>query len=117
MPYARLNDVDLYYESHGSDDPLLLFLGLVSDAKTLSQFVPEFKDYRIVIIENRGSGRSAKPEGPYSTEMMAEDAVALMDQLGIAQAHIIGKSMGGMIAQWIAARWPAKVRSLVLAST
>jgi 3-oxoadipate enol-lactonase len=117
MPYARVNEVDLYYESHGSGDPLLLIPGLGSDATTWSQFVPEFKDYRIVILENRGSGRSAKPEGSYSTEMMAEDAVRLMDQLEIAQAHIIGKSMGGMIAQWIAARWPAKVRSLVLAST
>jgi pimeloyl-ACP methyl ester carboxylesterase len=117
MPYARVNEVDLYYESHGSGDPLLLIPGLGSDASTWSQFVPEFQKYRIVIVENRGSGRSAKPEGPYSTEMMAEDAVALMDYLGIAQAHIIGKSMGGMIAQWIAARWPSKVRSLVLAST
>jgi pimeloyl-ACP methyl ester carboxylesterase len=79
--------------------------------------VPEFQNYRIVIVENRGSGRSAKPEGPYSTEMMAEDAVALMDNLGIEAGHIIGKSMGGMIAQWIAARWPSRVRSLVLAST
>jgi pimeloyl-ACP methyl ester carboxylesterase len=117
MPYARVNEVDLYYESHGSGDPLLLIPGLGSDATTWSQFVPEFKDYRIVILENRGSGRSAKPDGPYSTEMMAEDAVTLMDHLGIEQAHIIGKSMGGMIAQWIAARWPSKVRSLVLAST
>ena len=117
MPYARVNEVDLYYESHGSGDPLLLIPGLGSDATTWSQFIPEFKDYRIVILENRGSGRSAKPEGPYSTELMAEDAVALMDHLSIAQAHIIGKSMGGMIAQWIAARHPSKVRSLVLAST
>lgn len=117
MPYARVNEVDLYYESHGSGDPLLLIPGLGSDASTWSQFVPEFQNYRIVIVENRGSGRSAKPGGPYSTEIMAEDAVALMDHLGIAQAHIIGKSMGGMIAQWIAARWPSRVRSLVLAST
>jgi pimeloyl-ACP methyl ester carboxylesterase len=117
MPYTRVNETDLYYESHGAGDSLLLIPGPGSDATTWSQFVPEFKDYRIVIVENRGSGRSAKPQGPYSTEIMAEDAVALMDHLEIDQAHIIGKSMGGMIAQWIAARWPSRVRSLVLAST
>jgi 3-oxoadipate enol-lactonase len=117
MPYLRLNEVDLYYESHGTGDPLLLIPGLGSDATTWSQFVPEFNNYRIVIVENRGSGRSAKPQGPYSTEMMAEDAVALMDHLEIDQAHVVGKSMGGMIAQWIAARWASRVRSLVLAST
>ncbi|HEY7160288.1 MAG TPA: alpha/beta hydrolase [Acidobacteriota bacterium] len=117
MPYLRVNEVDLYYECHGSGDPVLLIPGLGSDATTWSQFVPEFNNYQIVIVENRGSGRSAKPEGPYSTEMMAEDAVALMDHLKISQAHIVGKSMGGMIAQWIAARWPSRVRSLILAST
>jgi 3-oxoadipate enol-lactonase len=117
MPYLRVNEIDLYYESHGSGDAILLIPGLGSDATTWSQFVPEFDSNRIVIVENRGSGRSAKPDGPYSTEMMAEDAMALMDHLGIAQMHIIGKSMGGMIAQWIAARWPSRVRSLVLAST
>lgn len=117
MPYVRVNEVDLYYESHGSGDPLLLIPGLGSDATTWAQFVPEFKDYRIIIVENRGSARSAKPSGPYSTEIMAEDAVALLEHLGIQRTHVVGRSMGGMIAQWIAARWPDKVRSLVLAST
>jgi pimeloyl-ACP methyl ester carboxylesterase len=117
MPFARINQVDLYYETHGSGDPLLLIPGLGSDATTWAQFLPAFPDFQTIIVENRGSGRSAKPAGPYSTEMMAEDAIALLQHLGIERTHVIGKSMGGMVAQWIAARWPEKVRSLVLAST
>jgi pimeloyl-ACP methyl ester carboxylesterase len=115
---ARIRDIDLYYEAHGSGEPLLLIPGLGSDANTWGAFVPQYSTkYRIILMENRGAGRSAKPEGPYATEQMAEDAVALLDHLGIERAHIIGKSMGGMIAQWIGARHPNRVRSLVLAST
>jgi pimeloyl-ACP methyl ester carboxylesterase len=117
MPFARINKIDLYYESYGSGDTLLLIPGLGSDATTWAQFLPAFPDFQTIIVENRGSVRSSKPAGPYSTEMMAEDAVGLLDHLGVVSAHVIGKSMGGMIAQWIAARWPEKVRSLVLASS
>jgi pimeloyl-ACP methyl ester carboxylesterase len=117
MPFARVNEIDLYYESHGSGDPLLLIPGLGSDATTWADFIPAFTNYQIVIVENRGSGRSSRPAGPYSMEMMAEDAVGLLEHLGLTRVHVVGKSMGGMIAQWIAARWPDKVRSVVLAST
>jgi pimeloyl-ACP methyl ester carboxylesterase len=117
MPFARINGIDLYYETQGSGDPLLLIPGLGSDATTWAPFISSFEEYQTIIVENRGSGRSEKPAGPYSTGMMAEDAAALLVHLGIERTHIIGKSMGGMIAQWIAARWPEKVRSLVLAST
>ena len=115
---ARVNKIDIYYESHGFGDPILLIPGLGSDANTWAPFVPEFADrYRIIILENRGSVRSCRPPGPYTTDQMAEDAAALLDHLGIARAHVIGKSMGGMIAQVLAARFPEKVRSLVLAAT
>ncbi len=118
MPFARVNKIDLYYEMHGYGDPVFLVPGLASDAATWTTFVPEFSsDYRLIIVENRGSGRSAKPAGEYSTALMAEDAVALLEHLGIERAHVIGKSMGGMIAEMNAARYPQKVRSLVLACT
>ena len=118
MPIARLNRIDLYYESHGFGDPILCIPGLGSDANTWTPFVNDFgKEYRIIIVENRGAGRSSKPKDGYSTEQMAKDAVEVMSQLGIGRAHILGKSMGGMIAQIIGARYPEKVRSLVLAST
>lgn len=115
---ARVNKIDLYYESHGFGDPILLIPGLGSDANTWAPFVPKFSDrYRVVIVENRGSVRSSIPPSPYTTVQMAEDAAALLDTLGIRRAHVIGKSMGGMIAQILAARYPEKVRSVVLAST
>lgn len=115
---ARVNKIDIYYESHGFGDPILLIPGLGSDANTWAPFVPAFSDrYRIVILENRGSIRSSRPPGPFTTDQMAEDASALLDHLNIQRAHVIGKSMGGMIAQVVAIRFPEKVRSLVLAST
>jgi pimeloyl-ACP methyl ester carboxylesterase len=118
MPYARINKIDLYYETYGYGDPVLLIPGLGSDAGTWANFLPSVQDeYKLIILENRGSGRSAKPTGQYSIEMMAEDALALLENLGVPRAHVIGKSMGGMVAQILAARHPEKVRSLVLACT
>lgn len=118
MAFARVNHIDLYYEVHGFGDPILLIPGLGSDANTWLPFVAAFSQkHKIVIVENRGSGRSTKFADEITTEQMADDAVALLDQLGVERAHILGKSMGGMIAQIIAAKYPHKVRSLVLAST
>lgn len=117
MPFARINKIDLYYEVRGYGDPVVLLPGLGSDAGTWLPLAAEFDRYRVILTENRGAGRSAKPPGPYSTQLMAEDVAALMEHLSIQRAHVIGKSMGGMIAQFLAAQYPDRVRSLVLAST
>jgi len=117
MAFARVNHIDLYYESHGFGDPVLLIPGLGSDAGTWLPFVEAFPQYKTIILENRGSGRSTRQITNITTEQMAEDAVALLDQLGVERAHVIGKSMGGMVAQIVAAKYPHKVRSLVLASS
>jgi pimeloyl-ACP methyl ester carboxylesterase len=71
----------------------------------------------VITFDNRGVGKSDKPIGPYSTKMMADDTVKLMDYLGIEKAHIMGASMGGMIAQELAINYPEKVMKLVLACT
>jgi 3-oxoadipate enol-lactonase len=118
MPYAHANDIDLYYEIQGEGDPLLLIPGLGSDISTWSTFLPEIQSkFQAIAVENRGSARSSKPSDGYSTEQMAADLVALLDQLHIQTVHVVGKSMGGMIAQILAANHPARVRSMVLAST
>jgi len=80
--------------------------------------IPVFaRKYRLVAYDPRGAGRSDAPDIPYTTEMMADDLAGLLDDIGIDSAHILGGSMGGMIAQQFALRYPHRVRSLILACT
>jgi pimeloyl-ACP methyl ester carboxylesterase len=118
MSTTRVGDVELFYEAHGSGDPLLLIMGFATDSTAWLFQLPAFAArYRTVAFDNRGVGRSGKPPGPYTIHRMADDAVGLLDHLGIARAHVVGLSMGGMIAQELVLRHPARVRGLVLAAT
>jgi len=118
MSVARVDSIELYYEEHGSGDPLLLIMGLAADSTAWMFQVPDFaKRYRTIVFDNRGVGRSSKPPGPYTIHQMADDATALLDVLAIRKAHVVGVSMGGMIAQELALRHPARIRGLVLACT
>lgn len=116
---VKVNDVHLYYELYGEGDPLVLVAGTgISLAPWRVFQVPEFsKYYRVLIYDHRGLGRSDKPDLPYSTRLFAQDCAGLMDTLGIERAHIMGHSMGGRVAQWIALDYPEKMRSLVLSGT
>jgi 3-oxoadipate enol-lactonase len=120
MPNTRERDgASIYYEQHGeAGDPVLLVMGLGGDMQFWEYQVPAFAArHRAFILDNRGAGRSDKPPGPYSTVQMADDAVAVLDDAKIERAHVVGLSMGGMIAQQIAIRHPARVGALVLAAT
>ncbi len=120
LPYATVGDIDIYYEIHGAHDapPLVLIGGWASYRWIWFRQVPTFKEkYRCVVFDNRGAGKSSKPDYPYRIEMMAADTVGLMEALNIKDAHILGISMGGLIAQQIAISYPEKVRSLILSST
>jgi pimeloyl-ACP methyl ester carboxylesterase len=115
MPYASANGMNLYYEIHGDGYPVILIGGLGSQIESWATQVPIYsKHFKVVVFDNRGAGRSEKPEGMYTTEVMADDTAALMDALGLETAHIVGKSMGGMIGQWLAIKYPGKVRKLVM---
>ena len=118
MAIAKVNDVDLYYEESGRGEPLLCIMGLAADSTAWLLQVPAFAEkYRTIVFDNRGVGRSAKPAGPYSIHQMADDAAGLLDTLGIDRAHVLGVSMGGMIAQELVLRHPQRVRGLILACT
>jgi len=118
MPVARGNGINIYYEVHGDGDPLVLIQCLGGNSVDWQFQTPVFAErYRVVIFDNRGSGRSEAPPPRYSVVEMADDALALMDVLGIERAHILGLSLGGFIAQELALRSPQRVDRLVLAAT
>jgi pimeloyl-ACP methyl ester carboxylesterase len=102
----------------GAGDPLVLVMGFGGDHLAWGLQIPAFAEaYRVIAFDNRGVGQSDAPDVPYSTAMMADDTVGLMDALGIDRAHVCGVSMGGMIAQEIALRHAARVRTLQLHAT
>jgi pimeloyl-ACP methyl ester carboxylesterase len=116
---TEVNGIIIHYRVYGQGEPLLLIMGLGGNAdwwddKTLDILAGR---YQVVTFDNRGAGRSGKPEGPYTIPLMASDAVGLMDHLGWESANILGISMGGMIAQEIACTYPERVKRLVLVST
>jgi len=108
---VHVNGIDLYYEERGSGPPLLNIPPLSSTGFTIPALEPHF---RFITFDNRGAGRSAVPPGPYTTRLMADDAAALLDHLGIERAHILGFSLGGMIAQELAINYPERVDHLVI---
>ena len=118
MPLARLNGINISYQVEGLGEPLVMIMGFTaSRVGWMPQRLFFRRYYRVVTFDNRGAGKSDKPPGPYSTRMMADDTVRLMDLLGIEKAHVMGLSMGGMIAQELAINHPQRVMKLVLAAT
>lgn len=118
MPYARVGEISLHYEVRGEGEPLVLIASMGCDLDSWRLQSGDFcRKYRVITFDNRGAGRSDAPDMAYTIAMMADDTVRLMDILGIDSAHILGKSMGGYIAQEVAIRHPGRARSLILVST
>jgi pimeloyl-ACP methyl ester carboxylesterase len=118
MPKAKVNDISINYSIEGKGEPLLLLMGFA--APKIAWFFQKRtfrKHFQVVSFDNRGTGHTSKPTGPYSMQMFANDTIGLMDHLRIDKAHILGISMGGMIAQHVALSHPERVRKLVLSCT
>jgi 3-oxoadipate enol-lactonase len=110
--------VRIAWEERGDGVPLLLIQGLGYGRWSWEPVVPALAErYRVLWFDNRGIGDSDKPEGPYTPQLMAEDALQVLDEAGIERAHVLGASLGGMIAQEVAAGTPERVDKLVLCCT
>jgi pimeloyl-ACP methyl ester carboxylesterase len=118
MPRLHAREIDLYYEATGQGQPVLLIHGLGSSTRDWAEQVAFLsKHYQVVVFDLRGHGKSDKPPGPYSIPLFAADTTELITALGFAPAHIVGISLGGMIALQLAASAPDLVRSLVIVNS
>jgi pimeloyl-ACP methyl ester carboxylesterase len=120
MPHAVRAGVRLWFDVRGPADapPLVMIRGLARSARYwlgLDELLAAH--FRVIVLDNRGVGRSESPRPPYTTAAMADDVVAVMDRAGVARAHVLGISLGGMIAQEVALRHAARVDRLVLGCT
>ena len=118
MPFVENDGVKIFWDAQGSGAPLLLIMGLGWPASSWYRTRPALNQgYRTIAFDNRGVGQSAVPPGPYTMAQMASDAAAVLKAAGVNTAHILGVSMGGMIAQEFALQYPKKARSLILGCT
>jgi len=119
MPIAKVGDINIEYYVEGKGPPLLMIMGFIGHAgfwgePFLERLRPHF---RIIRFSNRGTGHTDKPGGDVTIRLMAEDAAGLLRELGIQRAHVLGISMGGMIAQELVLNHPQAVQRLVLGCT
>ena len=120
MAEISANGIELNYKLEGDgEETIVLINGLADDLETWALQIDDFlaAGYRVLRFDNRGIGQSGKPAGPYSSKMLADDAKALVDALGITDFHLMGVSMGGMIAQEYALSYPQDLRSVTFGCT
>lgn len=121
MTYVRASDgTRIHYRVTGRPGapPILFIQGLGADKNGWNlQRIGSAPSFQAIALDNRGAGRSDKPHGEYSLEQMAHDAVSVLDHAGVETAHVVGASMGGVISQILAVKYPTRLRSLTLACT
>jgi 3-oxoadipate enol-lactonase len=117
MPIVHANDIDINYEVQGEGEPMVLIPYLAADQACYAFQVAEYaKHFTCFSVDLRGAGLSSKPEGTYTTELLADDVAAFMQATGIGSAHIFGLSLGAATGMWLAAKHPPLVKSLSLHS-
>src|ERR671917_1429172 len=115
--YAEVNGLNMYYEIHGTGQPLVVLHGAYMTIDAMGEVVPELaKTRQVIAVELQGHGRTADIDRPLSYEQMADDTAALLRHLGTEQADVFGYSMGGGVALQVAIRHPEVVRKLVVVS-
>lgn len=118
MPKVPIDGFQLYYESEGDGEPLVLIPGFASGRSLWSRQVgPLARHFRVISFDPRGVAQSDKPDGPQTISLLADDVAALLTLLGIESAHVVGVSFGGFVAQEFALRHPGRLRRLVLCCT
>lgn len=119
MPTVDAAGTELYYERSGAGEPLLLIQGMSATHLAWGRpFMAALEDrFECIAFDNRGMGRSGRAEIPFAIADMAGDTAALLDALGLESTHVLGISMGGMIAQELALALPERVRTLTLGCT
>lgn len=117
MPKVKANNITMNYDLQGTGEPLILIPFLTADYACYAFQVAEYaKHFTCISLDLRGTGESDKPDGAYSTELLADDVAAFMRALAIPKAHVGGLSLGAAIGMWLAAKYPDTVRSLSLHS-
>ena len=110
MPFVKRPDARIWWDQSGAGDPILLIMGHAYGPHMWHRTAPELAaSYRVIRFDNRGTGRSSDPPGPYPVQLMADDALAVLDAAGAASAHVYGVSMGGFIALQLALGHPGTV--------
>jgi 3-oxoadipate enol-lactonase len=117
MPTVQANGIEIYYETQGEGEPLVLIPYLAADQACYAFQVAEYaKHFTCFTVDLRGAGLSSKPEGTYTTELLADDIAAFMLGADIDRAHVFGLSLGAATGMWLAAKHPERVKSLSLHS-
>jgi 3-oxoadipate enol-lactonase len=117
MPVVQANGIEMYYEVQGEGEPLVLIPYLAADQACYAFQVAEYaKHFTCFTVDLRGAGLSGKPEGTYTTELLADDVAAFMQAAGIDSAHVSGLSLGAATGMLLAAKYPEMVKSLSLHS-
>lgn len=118
MPYTTIGDVKIYWESYGKGKPLLIISGVSGGSWSYEESIAAWSRYcRVLVFDNMGAGLSSMPDRPYEIAEMADHAAAVLEAADEESAYVVGLSMGGMIAQELALRHPARVSGLVLGCT
>lgn len=121
MPFADLSTgINVYYETAGEGDPLLLIMGTAADHGVWAGQVEAYRgEFKVITYDARGTGQSSQPSDPrsYSMRILADDAAALLDHLGVERAHVSGLSLGSATAQELAVNHPGKIATLQLHCT